>query len=100
MTKLFLGSLVYTPTPEESIALIVDVLYPPEFLNELDPNSEGGNEKRRVGIERDFLRRSEIGKLQTGRGKAGQMSAVLLVFSDSLTFKSTWLQILTVVSSL
>ncbi|KAI5481286.1 alpha/beta hydrolase, epoxide hydrolase-like protein [Pseudohyphozyma bogoriensis] len=62
-------------TPEQIVRLVVNSLFPPSYLDAEDPENPGQN--RRVAVEKDFLGRSQITKLQTLTGKIGQMAAVM-----------------------
>lgn len=76
-TYMFLRLLTGTVwSPEQGIALIVDSLYPPEWLDTVDPTSSDGRTRRAVQ-EAEFLARYKVGKRQTFGGRMGQMGAVL-----------------------
>ncbi|GAA5908557.1 alpha/beta fold hydrolase [Sporobolomyces salmoneus] len=62
-------------TPQAQIELVVETLFPKEYL---DAAVEGAGVKtRREVVEADFLHRYNVGKRQPLSGRLGQLSAVL-----------------------
>ncbi|KAM0749090.1 alpha/beta-hydrolase [Meredithblackwellia eburnea MCA 4105] len=70
--KLMTGT---SGSPEQTVSMVADTLYPQSYLESPDPNNAG--KTMRDAVIKDFLRRVEIGKLQSGRGKVAQMAAVM-----------------------
>ncbi|KAK4048657.1 hypothetical protein OIV83_004627 [Microbotryomycetes sp. JL201] len=62
-------------SPEAGVALITDMLFPKEYLDQIHPTDPEKRTRRQVH-EQDFLRRYKLTRRQTMTGRLGQLAAV------------------------